>query len=95
MRPGRFAAGARRGSTTTTGSPSSRKPGPSGNALTRPRRSSRPMTRIPPIVSRDTTAPTQPVVTSSRSIPGATGTSAEAGLRRDRPASSRLRGPQP
>ena len=72
------------GGVSTTGAPSSRKPGPIGKPLVRPRRSSRWTTRIPPAFSTRTTAPHQPVSTSSTTSPVSASTS------RERPARGHL-----
>ena len=54
----RRAASAGRGATSVTGSPSMRKPAPSGNPRALPKRSSRKTTCCPPDFSTRTTAPT-------------------------------------
>ncbi len=72
VRPG--AAGLRLGRRRSTGSPSRRKPGPSGNDRTAPRRSSS-LTTTPPVVfSAPTTAPTKPLIASSSTMPRPTST---------------------
>ena len=78
-RVGERAVAARRGGVSVTGAPSTRKPGPEREALVRPRRSSRCTTCMPPAFSTRTTAPTQPVSTSSTTRSGS------AASRRGRP----------
>ena len=64
-RAGAAAVGAR----SRTGAPSTQKPGPSGNERTLPRLSSSTTRCTPPLFSVRSTAPTQPVSTSSTTVP--------------------------
>ena len=77
VRVGDPRAGCSGGAVRITGRPSSRKPGPSGNPLVRPCRSSR-STR--PYSTR-TTAPTHPLCASSTTRPGFAANSVDRGLR--------------
>src|SRR5690606_7042573 len=62
------------GTVSTTGRPSRRNPGPSGNPRVRPRRSSRWTTCMPPAFSTRTTAPHHPAPTPSTTRPGSAST---------------------